>query len=56
MKKKLENARYTLLPEKPDERTALQHFAEWLKDVPKNPKISVTASEKTIVFIRQDIK
>lgn len=38
-----------------EDLTALQQFAKWLKDVPKDTVIQVAKSKKTIVFIRQDI-
>jgi hypothetical protein len=37
-------------------KTALEHFAKWLRYVPKDTVIEVTQSEKTIVFIRTDIE
>ncbi len=36
-------------------KTALQQFADWLQDVPKDTTIQITKSKKTIVFIRTDI-
>lgn len=44
------------LDEAEETKTALEHFAKWLKYVPKGTVIEVTQSEKTIVFVRQDIK
>lgn len=35
---------------KDTEETALQSFANWLKDVPKDTPVAVTQSKKTIVF------
>lgn len=51
-----ETASYGLEGEDTRQLTALQHFAEWLKDIPKDTVVEVTKSKKTIVFIRQDIK
>ena len=54
-KRLLENNRILAEKLNAGERTSLQAFADWLKAVPKDTKINVASSEKTIVFIRQDL-
>jgi hypothetical protein len=56
-KKTLESAKKLakLMTPKQD-KTALQEFADWLKDVDKYEKIEITKGPRAIVFVRSDFK